>query len=147
MIKDYTNKEYEKYVQQKSPDSKSAKDTVMAFVVGGLICVIAECIADYMRMRQVDEETVKLALPVIMVFLSAFLTGLGIYEKIAKFAGAGTIVPITGFANAVCSPAMEFHSEGIVMGIGAKMFVIAGPVIVFGTITSIVVGFLYFLFG
>lgn len=147
MKKDYTNKEYGKYVDEMSPNSNFVKNTIMAFIVGGIICIIAEGIGDYMRMRQVDEEVVKLSLPVIMIAIAAFLTGLGLYEKIAKFAGAGTIVPITGFANAVCSPSMEFKSEGIIMGIGTKMFAVAGPVIVFGSISSIVVGFLYFLFG
>lgn len=147
MNKDYTKKEYQDYVKKKSPKSNIVRDTIYAFVIGGLICIIAEGIADYLRYREVSEEIVKVALPTIMVGLGAFFTAIGWYEKLAKYGGAGTIVPITGFANAVVSPAVEFKTEGQVMGIGSKMFAIAGPVIVFGTIASIVVGFVYFLFG
>ncbi len=145
--KDYSNKEYQDYVEQKSPKSHLLRDTAMAFVVGGLICVVAQGIGDFLRARGAQEETVKLAIPVIMVGLSAFFTGLGWYEKLAKYGGAGTVVPITGFANAMVSPALEFKTEGQVMGIGAKMFSIAGPVIVFGTIASMIVGFAHFLLG
>ena len=99
-----------------------------------------------MLARGVSEQTISNSVPIIMIAIGAFLTGIGVYEKIAKFAGAGTIIPITGFANAIVSPAMEFKSEGLVLGLGAKMFVIAGPVIVYGTITSVVVGILFFLF-
>jgi stage V sporulation protein AC len=145
--KDYTNKEYQDYVEKKAPKSKILKDTLLAFVIGGLICVLAELIADYMRYRGAAEETVASALPTVMVALGAFFTGLGWYDRLAKYAGAGTIVPITGFANAVVSPAIEFKPEGHVMGIGTRMFAVAGPVIVFGTISSIIVGFVYYLFG
>lgn len=145
--KHFTNKEYQEYVEKKAPKSKTARDTVMAFVIGGLICVLAEAVADYLRYRGVAEDDVKTALPIIMVGLGALFTGLGWYEKLAKHAGAGTIVPITGFANAVVSPAIEYKTEGHVMGIGAKMFTVAGPVIVFGTIASVVVGLIYYLFG
>lgn len=99
-----------------------------------------------MLARGVSEQTISNSVPIIMIAIGAFSTGIGVYEKIAKFAGAGTIIPITGFANAIVSPAMEFKSEGLVLGLGAKMFVIAGPVIVYGTITSVVVGILFFLF-
>ena len=146
MKNDYTKKEYNEYVEKKSPKSHIVRDTVLAYIIGGLICVFSQAIANYMRGRGVDEETIKSALPVIMVAISAFLTGIGVYEKIAKYGGAGTIVPITGFANSVVSPAIEFKAEGYVMGIGAKMFIIAGPVIVYGTISSIIVGFIYYLF-
>ncbi|OQB15232.1 MAG: SpoVA protein [Firmicutes bacterium ADurb.Bin193] len=147
MKKDYTNQEYTDYIEKKSPKSNTIRDTALAFVIGGLICMIAEGIADYMRYRGVSEEIIKSALPIVMVGLGAFFTGLGLYEKLAKYGGAGTIVPITGFANAVVSPAIEFKTEGHVMGIGAKMFIIAGPVIVFGTIASIAVGLFYYFFG
>lgn len=144
--KNYTPKEYNDYIEKKSPKSKIFKDTAFAFVIGGIICVIAQIIGNYMLARGVSEQTVSNAVPIIMIAIGAFLTGIGVYEKIAKFAGAGTIIPITGFANAIVSPAMEFKSEGLVLGLGAKMFVIAGPVIVYGTITSVVVGILFFLF-
>ncbi|MDR0405454.1 MAG: SpoVA/SpoVAEb family sporulation membrane protein [Clostridiales bacterium] len=147
MNKDYTNKEYADYIKKKSPKSRTVRDTARAFLVGGLICAFAQAAANYMEFRGVDAETLKNALPVIMVGLGALFTGAGLYEKLAKFGGAGTIVPITGFANAVVSPAMEFKTEGHVLGAGAKMFVIAGPVIVFGTIASVAVGLIYFLFG
>jgi len=144
--KDYTPKEYNDYIEKKSPKSKIFKDTAFAFVIGGFICVIAQIIIGYMASRGASELTIASAVPIIMIGLGAFLTGIGVYEKIAKFAGAGTIIPITGFANAIVSPAMEFKSEGLVLGLGAKMFVIAGPVIVYGTITSVIVGILFFLF-
>ena len=143
----YTNQQYQDYVEKKSPKSNIILNCVLAFVVGGLICVIAQAIADYLHYRGVAEETVKNALPAIMVALGALFTGLGLYDNLAKYAGAGTIVPITGFANAVVSPAIEYKPEGHVLGIGAKMFVVSGPVIVFGIISSVLVGFAYFLFG
>ena len=146
MNKNYTPKEYNEYIEKKSPKSKISKDTAFAFVIGGLICVIAQIILNYLRSRGVSEQTATNAVPIIMIALGAFLTGIGVYEKIAKYAGAGTIIPITGFANAIVSPAMEFKSEGLVLGLAAKMFVIAGPVIVYGTITSVVVGILFFIF-
>lgn len=147
MENNFTNRQYQDYVKQKSPKSCIVKNTVLAFIVGGLICVIGQAIADYMEYRGVAGENIKSALPTIMVALGAFFTGIGLYDKLAKHAGAGTIVPITGFANAVVSPAVEFKPEGHVMGIGAKMFAVAGPVIVFGTIASVTVGFFYYLFG
>jgi len=145
MKKDFTNKEYKEYVERMSQDSSIVKDTVKAFLAGGFICAVGQAIANYMRMRMVDEETVKAALPIILIIIASFATSLGLFEKAAKFVGAGVTVPITGFANAVCAPAIEFRSEGIVMGIGAKMFVISGPVIVFGTISSVVVGALRYI--
>ena len=145
MNKDYTPEEYSKYVDAKAPKSSIVKDTFLAFVIGGLICVVAQLIGDFMRGRGVEEKAVLLWLPIIMIALGAFLTGIGLYSKLGKFAGAGSIVPITGFANAVVSPAIEFKTEGLVLGLAAKMFTIAGPVIVYGTITSIIVGLVYFL--
>lgn len=146
MKKDYTSEEYNKYVKKMSPKSKLLKDTVIAFLVGGLICVIAEFISLTMKKYGVDEETVKTAVPVIMIFIGAFLTGINVYGKIGKFAGAGSIVPITGFANAVVSSAMEFKSEGFVSGLAVKMFTVAGPVIVYGIAVSVAIGLVYCLF-
>ena len=142
----YTKEEYLSYVEKKSPDSKLWKDTCTAFVVGGLICVIGQLFFDfYEKIMKLDTETVKTAVPVTMVFLGALLTGLNLYNKLAKHAGGGTLVPITGFANAIVSPAMEFKKEGYVLGLAAKMFVIAGPVLVYGITASILAGFLYWL--
>jgi len=145
MEQKFTAEQYSKYVGERTPKSRIVRDTVLAFLIGGTICVIAQIISECMKRMGVDEETTKTALPIIMVFLGAFLTGIGVYEKIAKYGGAGTLVPITGFANAIVSPAMEFKSEGLVMGLAAKMFVVAGPVIVYGTLTSFVVGLVKYI--
>ena len=142
----YTQQEYLSYVEKKSPDSKLWKDVLAAFVVGGAICVVGQCISDfYEKVIGLDSETVKSAVPITMVFLGALLTGLDVYGRLAKFAGGGTLVPITGFANAIVSPAMEFKKEGYILGLAAKMFVIAGPVLVYGTTASIIAGFLYYI--
>lgn len=135
-----TNKQYDNMVKQASPPSPKAKDLVMAFIIGGIICCIGEGLSDLYKMWHFSEDQVKMAIPVTLVFLSALLTGLGWYQSIAKHAGAGTLVPITGFANAVVSPAIEFKAEGHVTGIGAKIFTIAGPVLAFGFIASFAYG-------
>lgn len=143
----YTNKEYLDYLNKKSPDSPILKDMIFAFLVGGAICTIGEIFSEiYKTVLGLDEEAVKTAVPITMIFLGALLTGLNVYHKIAKHAGAGTIVPITGFANAIVSPAMEFKREGWVLGLAAKMFVIAGPVLVYGISASIIFGLFYYLF-
>lgn len=142
----YTNEEYLNYVNQKSPNSKLGKNMLLAFVIGGLICVIGQAFSDfYTYALHLEEEMVKTAVPITMVFLGALFTGLDVYNKIAKYGGAGTLVPITGFANAIVAPAMEFKREGYVLGLASKMFVIAGPVLVYGITSSIAVGFLYFI--
>ena len=142
----YTKKEYKTFVEKKSPNSNIVKDTVLAFVIGGLICVIGQAFSDfYEKGLRLSEEAVKTAVPVTMIFLGALFTGLNLYNKLAKYAGGGTLVPITGFANAVVSPAIEFRKEGFVLGLAAKMFTIAGPVLVYGICSSVVVGFIYFL--
>ncbi len=140
-----TDKEYQKYVDKKTPNSTLFKDMVWAFVVGGIICIIGQLISDGYKMLGFDTDTVSTATSVSLVFLGAFLTGIGVYDNIAKFAGAGTIVPITGFSNSVVSPAMEFKSEGLVLGVGAKMFVIAGPVLVYGITASVLAGIVYYI--
>ena len=145
MKKDYTPQEYNKYVSKKSPKSRIVRDTVVAFVTGGLICTIAQVIYNIMLKYGISEEIVKKAIPVIMVFIGAFLTGINVYSKMGKFCGAGTIVPITGFANSIVSSAMEFKSEGLVTGLAVKMFTVAGPVIVYGTIVSVAVGIIYYI--
>lgn len=139
-------KEYGDYLNQVSPNSKLWKDMVWAFLIGGLICTIGQVFFNiYTDMLSLSEDDARCAVTVTMVFLGALLTGLNVYHKIAKYAGAGTLVPITGFANAIVSPAMEFKREGLVLGLAAKMFVIAGPVLVYGITTSVAVGLVYFL--
>ncbi len=140
-----TDKEYQEYVDKKTPNSTLFKDMVWAFVIGGIICSIGQLISDGYKMLGLDTDTVSTATSVSLVFLGAFLTGIGVYDNIAKFAGAGTIVPITGFSNSVVSPAMEFKSEGLVLGVGAKMFVIAGPVLVYGITASVLAGIVYYI--
>lgn len=135
-----TNQEYAKLVKEKSPNSKLGKNLCKAFVIGGLICCVGQLIGDGCAMLHLDTETGKTVTSVVMVFLGTLLTGLGVYDKLAKHAGAGTLVPITGFANAVVSPAIDYKSEGFITGMAAKMFTVAGPVIVFGTLASVVYG-------
>ena len=145
---DFTKADYSSYIEKKSPDSKLWRNVLRAFLIGGIICTIGQVIGNiYKDAFGLDEESVKTAVPITMIFLGALLTGLNVYNKIAKFAGAGTLVPITGFANAVVSPAIEFKREGYVLGVAAKMFTIAGPVLVYGINTSIAIGLLYYLFG
>ena len=130
-----TPQEYQQYVKQKAPKSPLLKDTVLAFVVGGAICVVGQLILNGWTAAGLEEKT------------AALLTGLNLYNKLARFGGAGTLVPITGFANAVVSPAIDFRSEGFVTGMAAKMFLIAGPVIVFGTLASVIYGVVLVLLG
>jgi stage V sporulation protein AC len=145
MNKTFTRDEYRKYVEKKSPRSKLAKNVIKAFVVGGLICMLGQFISNMISSRGVEKDIVSSITSVIMIFLGAFFTGLNIYDELGKFAGAGSIVPITGFANSIVSPAMEFKTEGYVMGVGAKMFVVAGPVLVYGISASVAAGIIYFL--
>ena len=137
--------EYAQLTKQKTPGSPVVKNCMKAFIIGGFICVIGQIVKNLWSITALDEQGVSSMTCVSMIFLGSFLTGLGIYDKIAKHAGAGTLVPITGFANAVASPAMEFKAEGLVMGVGAKMFIIAGPVIVYGTLASVVYGVIYWV--
>lgn len=142
-----TNEEYNEYLKKKSPPSPLVPDMIKAFIVGGLICCIGQGLISLWGMFDLSEEDAATAATITLVFLGAFLTGFGLYDDIAKFAGAGTLVPITGFANAVVSPALEFKSEGLVTGTAAKMFTISGPVIVFGLTASVVYGMILVLFG
>lgn len=143
----YNREEYLKYLEKKSPDSPIWKNCISAFVVGGIICCIGQAFFDlYNKIFLLDTDFSRTAVSVTMIFLGALLTGLGLYTKIAKYAGAGTLVPITGFANAVVSPAMEFKREGLVLGLAAKMFTIAGPVLVYGITTSAVFGLIFYFF-
>lgn len=142
-----TNQEYKKYVEKKTPNSPLLKDMAFAFLFGGAICVLGQLISNGFQSSGFDKDTASMGTSVTLVFLSACLTGLGIYDKIAKFAGAGTLVPITGFANAMVSPAMEFKSEGMVLGLAVKMFTVAGPVLVYGITSSVVAGAIYYIMG
>ncbi len=136
-------KEYQKFVEKRTPNSPIVKDVFFAFLFGGLICLVGQFILNAYKGFGLEKELASASTSVTMVFLGALLTGLGLYDRIAKIAGAGTIVPITGFANAVVSPAMEFKSEGYVLGLAAKLFVIAGPVIVYGTLSGVACGLVY----
>ena len=142
-----SKKEYNRYVARLAQKSPLGKDLLRSFLVGGLICVIGQLILNGFTALDLSEQDAAAATSVSLVFLSAVLTGLSVYDDIAKFAGAGTLVPITGFANAVVSPAIEFKAEGFVTGMAAKMFIIAGPVIVYGTGASVLYGLILVIFG
>ena len=135
---------FRKYAESHAPKSTLLKDCVISFLVGGTICVIGQAVGDFAKRIGVNEENVKIVIPVTLIFLSCLLTGLGVYDKIARFAKSGTLVPITGFANSVCSSAIDAKSEGFIFGVGAKMFTIAGPVIVYGSVISVLWGIVYF---
>ena len=137
---DMSPKEYQEYVKQKSKKSPIVKDTVLAFLIGGAICVIGQLIRNGWTAYGLAAEDAATATSISLVFLSVLLTALNLYNKLGRYGGAGTLVPITGFANAVSSPAIDFRAEGIVTGMAAKMFLVAGPVIVFGTTASVVYG-------
>lgn len=141
-----TPQEYTQLVKQKAKKSPIIKNTVLAFVIGGLICVVGQLIMDGWAAAGLNKEDVGTATSCSLVFLSALFTGLNLYNKLAKYGGAGTLVPITGFANAVVSPAIDFKSEGFITGMAAKMFLVAGPVIVFGTLASVIYGVILMLF-
>ncbi len=138
-------KKYGEMVKRNSPPSPILKDFIWAFVVGGLICVIGQILMEVYLYLGAGEDVTKMAVPSTLIFIASFLTGIGIFDKIAKHAGAGTLVPITGFSNAVTAPAIEFKNEGFVLGVGANMFKIAGPVIVYGAVASVVYGVVYWI--
>ncbi|EPR12903.1 stage V sporulation protein AC [Ruminiclostridium papyrosolvens] len=145
MKKSFTKDQYSKYVEEVSPKSKLFTNVLKAFLVGGIICDIGQLFINLLKSKGLDSDAVSSITSIIMIFLAALLTGLNVYDEIGKFAGAGSIVPITGFANSVVSPAMEFKSEGYVLGMGAKMFIVAGPVIVYGICSSIIAGIIHYL--
>lgn len=147
MDKIQTNSQYQDYVNQKSPNSPIIKNCFNAFWVGGLICIIGQLILDFCKFRGLDTEASGAIVSIILIGISAFLTSLNLFNRIGKFAGAGSLVPITGFANSIVSPAIEYKSEGYVMGVGAKMFTVAGPVLVYGISSSILVGIVYLIFN
>lgn len=136
---------FQTITDQTNPKPKIVRNCARAFLVGGAICTLGQIFQTLLVKYGFQEEEVKMLLPIIMVFLGALLTGVGIYDKIASFGGAGTVVPITGFSNAVVAPAIEFKKEGFVFGVAAKMFTIAGPVLVYGTGSSVIIGIIYYL--
>lgn len=139
-----TKEEYAEMLGSQSPPSNLLLDMAWAFVVGGLICTIGQAISEFYKSRGLDQTAVSAATAITLVFLGGLLTALHLYDKIAKKAGAGTLVPITGFSNAIVSPAMEFKSEGFILGLGAKLFAIAGPVLVYGISASVIYGLILF---
>ena len=143
---DMTNQEYSRYVEQKAKPSPIWKNLTWAFCAGGLICTGGQALLNLYRGCGLSEGDAGTAVSVTIIFLAALFTGLGWFDRLAKHAGAGTLVPITGFANAMASPALEFRSEGLIMGVGAKLFVIAGPVLVYGISASVIYGLLLVLF-
>ncbi len=141
------NKEYLKFISETTPKTHQGKTLFYAFLVGGAFCCVGQFFRDMLEMwAGLKGDMLAGAVSIIMIFIGATLTGLGVYDRIGKLAGAGSIVPITGFANSVVSPAMEFKSEGMIYGLAAKMFVIAGPIIVYGIVSSVAVGIIYSFF-
>lgn len=139
------NAEYGRLVDSISPKSKTLRDCLNAFWTGGLICCLGQLLTTWFRSMEMDQQAAATATSICLILLSAILTGLAVYDDIAKLAGAGTLVPITGFANSIVAPAVEFRTEGVVLGTCAKMFTIAGPVLVFGTVASWLYGVIYWL--
>ena len=145
---DMNKKDYDKYVKSVSPKSPLIKDCLWAFFVGGAICVLGQGLLDlYKNFLSMDERDAGTLCAVSLVFLAAALTGAGIFDNVARHAGAGTLVPITGFANAVVSPAIDSRSEGLVLGVGAKIFTVAGPVLLYGTLSGTLYGVIYWVCG
>ena len=145
-IASMTDKEYAEYANTKTPGSKTVMNCIRAFAVGGLICALGQGLLNLFKYWGLSEDDAAACVSIALIFMSALLTGLDIYPKIAKGAGAGTLVPITGFANSVAAPALEAKTEGYVLGVGAKLFTIAGPVILFGTLASMAAGLWYLVF-
>ncbi len=141
-----TKKEYSEMSKKASPNSRSWVNVPVAFLIGGAICTLGEIFLNIFTKLGFEKESAGAWASIILVFLSALFTGLGLYEKLAKHAGAGTLVPITGFANAVVSSAIESKTEGFILGVGAKIFTIAGPVILYGTTASVIYGVIYYFF-
>lgn len=140
-----TAKEYEKYVKKVTPTHSLPVNMARAFLVGGLICVLGQFVLNYCAYREIPEKDAAAWCSLTLIFLSALLTGLNLYQRLVTFGGAGALVPITGFANSVAAPAIEYKKEGQVFGVGAKIFTIAGPVILYGIFTSWVLGLIYLI--
>lgn len=146
MAVDITKEHYAQMCKKASHGTKWWMTVPKAFIIGGLICLAGQGILDLYKYFGLDEKTASLSVSITLIFLSALTTSLGWYEKLAKHAGAGTLVPITGFANAVAAPAIEFKTEGLITGLGAKIFIISGPVILYGTLASVIYGIIYYFF-
>ena len=144
---DMSKKDYQQYVQDRAPKSPIAKDCLFAFLIGGAICVLGQLIMDGFTGLGLEKVDAGTATSISLVALSALLTGLNLYNKLARYGGAGTLVPITGFANSVVSLAIDFKAEGFITGMAAKMFTVAGPVIVYGTVASVIYGVILMIFG
>lgn len=140
-----TQKQYGRLVKEMSPRSPIVRDCILAFVIGGAICALGQCFLNFYSGLDLSKEQAGTAASMTLVAISALLTGLSLYDDIARYAGAGTLVPITGFANAIAAPAVEFKTEGFILGVGSKMFTIAGPVIVYGLSAGVVCGLIYWL--
>lgn len=136
--------QYDSIVKRNSPNSTLFKDMCLAFIIGGLFCVLGQLISFWIEGFGLGKETTASLTSSAMIFVGALLTGIGVYDDIAKFAGGGSLVPITGFANSIISPAIEYKSEGYILGVGAKMFIIAGPVLVYGISASVIYGIIYY---
>ncbi len=141
-----TGKEYDKMAKKASPNSPVFLNCLKAFIIGGAICLFGQVLNYLFKKAGFNDEYVKAMTPSVLIILTAILTGIGVFDKIAKHAGAGTIVPITGFANSVVSPALEFKAEGIILGTGAKIFTVAGPVIAYGTAAAVIYGIIAYIF-
>ncbi|MBP1736975.1 MAG: Stage sporulation protein (SpoVAC) [Oscillospiraceae bacterium] len=144
-MKDMSNQEYSRYVESKAKPSPIGKNCLLAFLVGGAICTLGQALSQVYQMWGLPKDEAGTAVSMTLIFLAALFTGLGLFDNLAKYAGAGTLVPITGFANAMAAPALEFKSEGLITGTGAKLFTVAGPVLVYGIGTSIVYGIFFFI--
>ena len=140
-----SDKEYQQMTKKASPNSPVLKDCTKAFLIGGFLCALGEGIFQLVQRAGLDEQNARLTASVSLIFLAVVLTGFQVFDNIAKHAGAGTLVPITGFANAITAPAVEFKTEGFILGVGAKMFTIAGPVIVYGVSASVLYGLIYWI--
>ena len=140
-----SDKEYQKLVRRRAPKSPIVKDTIFAFLIGGGICAVGQGVTNVARAMGAGEQEAGTITAIALIFLSALLTGLNLYNKLARYGGAGTLVPVTGFANAVVSPAVDFKSEGLITGMAVKMFTIAGPVIVYGTLAGVLYGIVLML--
>lgn len=141
---DKIKEKFHRVTKESAPKSKIFKNCIYAFLVGGVICDIGQFFYNFLIAMGIPTDDTLIWVTIIMIFIGALLTGVGIYDKLASFAGAGTVVPITGFANSIVSPAIEFKKEGYILGVGAKMFTIAGPVLVYGISSSVIVGIIYY---
>ncbi|MEI3162423.1 MAG: stage V sporulation protein AC [Lachnospirales bacterium] len=145
MGKELSKEKYSEMVKKTSPNSPIIKNCIKAFIVGGIICCLGQLINNICKNYGFSTEESSTYTSMILILIASILTGLGLYSKIGKFAGAGSIVPITGFSNSVTAPAIEFKKEGFILGLGAKIFIVAGPVILYGTLTSVIVGIIYYI--